>query len=328
MNDKIKVAFLFIFFVIFLFFGNDKILAESSQDLITNKGEIVPYSHFTITDTYSYKGDQTIRNTENRCSRERSFQEETTIGMDDREKIVNTRVFPYSACAFVAATYSNGETYIGSGSMISPDTVLTAGHVIYNKNLKQWPKSVTVYPGIDGSYAPFGQSNSTKLASLLGWTRRFDSKYDIGMIRLDDPIGINTGWFGLTSTAKTGLTVTSTGYPGDKPKQTMWTNSGKISSITQNNVYYRLDTFGGQSGSAVYNSSNQIVAVHAYAQYHRNFGTRTNSTIINWVKKDISTMRSFYGKYGPNWVRHFHVERDTAGNTLRTHYEGVDRYEK
>ncbi|WP_137665227.1 trypsin-like serine peptidase [Enterococcus hulanensis] len=307
---KIKTTILFFFFVVFLFSGNEAIHAEASLDLVTNHEEIISFKNFPINDTSSYKGIETSQNEETICVKDYFIQEETTIGRDDREKIINTKIFPYSACVFVTATYRSGETYIGSGSMISPDTVLTAGHVIYNKKLKQWPRSVTVYPGVNGSHAPFGHSSSSKLASLLGWTRRFDPQYDIGMIKLDCPLGITTGWFGLTSIARAGLKVTSTGYPGDKALQTMWTNSGEISSVTPNHVYYRLDTFGGQSGSAVYNSANQIVAVHAYAQDRQNFGTRTNAAIINWIKNDLKNMSSFPGTYGPILDKHFRVERN------------------
>lgn len=64
----------------------------------------------------------------------------------------------------------------------------------------------------------------------------------------------------------------------------MYTQTGNISQVTANNVFYRLDTTGGSSGSGVYNSKKQILAVNAYEYLNGtgdNFGTRITKEKLN-----------------------------------------------
>ena len=57
------------------------------------------------------------------------------------------------------------------------------------------------------------------------------------------------------------------GYPGDKPDGTQWYAARRIASVAARKVYYDIDTFGGQSGSAVYrivDGKRYAFAIHAY----------------------------------------------------------------
>lgn len=51
--------------------------------------------------------------------------------------------------------------------------------------------------------------------------------------------------------------------------------SGTVSEESTSIAYYSLDTAGGQSGSAILNSSNQVIGVHN-AGYRRTDGTQIN----------------------------------------------------
>ncbi|WP_280737054.1 MULTISPECIES: trypsin-like serine protease [unclassified Enterococcus] len=236
-------------------------------------------------------------------------EEEHIIGSDNRVRVTSTTKFPNSAVVHIQATFSNGKTYIGSGNMISSTSVLTAGHVVYNKDMG-WAVNVQVFPGVNGSKAPYGTTSGKKLLSVKGWTEENSSEYDVGLIRLDKPLGYNTGWFGLSSVVSVGMGITTTGYPGDKAAQTMWTNSGVVQSFTENNVYYELDTVGGQSGSPVYNAKNQVIATHAYGANTKNFGTRMNNVIYNWIQSDINSSIGVYRVYNPNSGAHFFTIKD------------------
>ncbi|MGH1833336.1 trypsin-like peptidase domain-containing protein [Enterococcus gilvus] len=315
-NNVKKILFL-VCFVGTLSVSAQHAHAASPYDLETNQGDVIPYSNTAVTSTPAVEGYQDTSSAEAVPIINTGPVEESIIGSDNRNRVSNTSIYPHSASVYITATFSNGKTYSGSGAMISPDTVLTAGHVIFNNNLKQWATIVTVYPGVNGNSAPFGKATATRLASVTGWTKNADSKYDIGMVRLTRPLGTNTGWFGLTSGASIGQTVTSTGYPGDKPRQSMWTMSGKISSLNNENVYYPLDTFGGQSGSPVFNSSRQILAVHAYGATTVNYGTRISSSIYNWISGDLNKIKSIFRLYNPNSGEHFYTDNGTEVNSLK-----------
>lgn len=194
------------------------------------------------------------------------------IGVDDRTRVEDTTAFPFSAIAQLVIRFKYGFAFYCTGWFVGPSIVITAGHCIYDHSLG-WAKRVTVYPGLNGSTAPFGKSREKRLYSVAGWVQRASPAYDYGAILLNAPLGAQTGWFGAASLDDEklrSLTVAVTGYPGDKPFGTLWTSSGRLFRITLLRLFYTLDTFAGQSGSPVYNQHTGracrfcAVGVHGY----------------------------------------------------------------
>ncbi|MBR9663594.1 DUF2606 domain-containing protein [Bacillus cereus] len=60
-----------------------------------------------------------------------------------------------SATVHVATQYNSGEIYGCTGALISKDTVLTAGHCIYNKEIGRWATNVIATPWRNGGQAPY-----------------------------------------------------------------------------------------------------------------------------------------------------------------------------
>lgn len=207
------------------------------------------------------------------------------IGNDSRQIVGNTTANPYRKVVYLSINFPNGKTYMGSGNMVSKDTVLTAGHCIYSKKDGGWASSVAVYAGRNGNYAPYGGAYSKKLISVSGWVDNSSSQHDIGAIKLDRDLGNIVGWFGLT-TAMNGP-ITLTGYHGDL-NQRQGTETGNLSRYTNTNVYYHHDSIGGSSGSGVYNSKQQILAVHAYGAQTENFGTRITQQYFSMINEWIT----------------------------------------
>ena len=83
-------------------------------------------------------------------------------------------------------------------------------------------------------------------------------------------IGDTLGFFGfaaLSDAELQNLLANTAGYPGDKPFGTQWFNAGAITQVTARRLFYMLDTFGGQSGSAVWrlqNGQRHGVGIHGY----------------------------------------------------------------
>ena len=210
---------------------------------------------------------------------------ETVHGPDNRVQITNTAVYPWRAHASLLITARDGSQWIGTGWFIGPHTLMTAGHVVFinapdNPARHGWVRSITVMPGRNGSSLPYGSVTSSNLRSVVGWTQHGDELYDYGAIILSSDLGLTTGWFGFgvyddaTLTSSTG---NISGYPGDKPDGTQWYDARKIASVGARKVFYDIDTFGGQSGSAVYRivqGHRYGVAVHAYGGATTNSGTR------------------------------------------------------
>lgn len=217
---------------------------------------------------------------------------ETVHGPDDRVQITNTSVYPWRVHASLLIQAADNSMWIGTGWFIGPHTLMTAGHVVHIKNSgvpgrDGWVKSINVMPGRNGNALPYGSVTSTNFRSVTGWTNSGDENYDYGAIIIPTNLGNTVGWFGFGVYSDSDLLGTVgniSGYPGDKPAGTQWYDFHKIASVNSRKVYYDIDTFGGQSGSAVYriiNGNRYGFAIHAYGGGTTNSGTRIVTPVYN-----------------------------------------------
>ena len=217
---------------------------------------------------------------------------EAVIGVDDRVQIQTTASYPWRVHCSLRITARDGSQWIGTGWFCGPHTVITAGHCVYIKNSgvagrDGWVRSITVIPGRNGATQPYGAVVSTAFRSVTGWVNSANQEYDYGAILLPTPLGSTTGWLGFGAFSDATLlasTANISGYPGDKPAGTQWYHARRVTSVGVRKVYYDVDTFGGQSGSAVYrivNGARYAIAVHAYGGATSNSGTRITSEVHN-----------------------------------------------
>ena len=211
------------------------------------------------------------------------------IGEDARIRITDTTSTPYRRIVYF--TFKNGiwDSHC-SGWLISADTVATAGHCVYAS--ARWVTNVRVYPARDGSVTPYGSCGAKRLYASAGWMKKRDTNYDYGAIKLDCTVGEQTGTFGYRqisqdAQALVGQPANVAGYPADKATATLWHHKGDITANTTsyaNLIFYTTDTFGGQSGSPVYNSyskcRNCAFAINAYSGTSANFGPRITKPVF------------------------------------------------
>ena len=239
----------------------------------------------------------------------------TVHGNDDRTRVTNTRSFPWRAVVKLNMQFPDGGNFIGSGAMVSPFHVLTAGHVIHSEDNGGFATSITAYPGQDdidrndsGQGRWYGGAEFTRLRTYTSWTEDQDWNHDWGLITLDRNIGDITGFFGYetlnVSDYNNGTTLNTAGYPGDRDGgRLMYRATGPSDSATDTKVFYTgfegMDTAGGQSGSGVWRYSSasntrHIHAIHAYGSGadNLNSGTRINADkfnrLNNWIAADAS----------------------------------------
>ena len=233
------------------------------------------------------------------------------LSQDGRTRIIKTGDWPYRVHGHLIMTFSNGNQYVGSGTMVGPSHVLTAGHNLYSHNRGEgWATKVTFIPAQNGEIAPWGKSEGVALLSVRGWVNNTDPRlsmpYDMGMVILDKEIGKSTGWLGLlcgSDKLLEPLIVNVTGYPGDKgePHQwstQMWTMGHRVKRLDKDKLYYDIDTFQGQSGSglwAQYNDGYYAVGIHAYGEGIDGQGNSATRITEAKIKRIIDWLNGYYG---------------------------------
>lgn len=183
---------------------------------------------------------------------------ESVIGPDGRVQVTDTTQYPARAIGQIELVDFDGGEFICTGWLIDSNSILTSGHCAFNPapTGDHIIQSAQFFPGRNGGFDPFGGCNVTSAFSRAGWRVNGLAKDDWAVMGLDCPIGNTVGWLGYFSLSAVngldGKTARVEGYPGDKPFGTHWKMSGTIAARTDaNNVYYPMDTFGGQSGSPI-----------------------------------------------------------------------------
>lgn len=228
---------------------------------------------------------------------------EAIIGSDDRVLVTNHEAYPWHCICSLLITAATGLTYVGTGWLVSPRVVVTAGHCVYMSNEGGWPTQIEVIPGRFGTQRPFGSAISRDLRSVTGWTVDNDRDYDYGAILLpeDKRFGDDLGWFGYANRDDDylrGATLNLAGYPGDGGKAgperqqgTPWFHSRAVSDVNDKQITYEIDTYGGQSGSPVWemtaDGSRYGLAIHTWGTSVNNGGTRITrevfDKIVSWA---------------------------------------------
>jgi glutamyl endopeptidase len=232
---------------------------------------------------------------------------ESIIGpTDDRIRILDTDLFPWRMICALRMRGASGAGAIGTGWLVGPKTVITAGHCVYSSHFfGGWASSIDVSAGRNGSEYPYGTVVSQRFSSVDLWVNSENPDFDIGCIHLDDPIGDKVGWFAVGAIAPgelEGYKVNVSGYPGDRGRGTeQYHHNNRVLRVSERRLFYDVDTFGGQSGAPVWIHERDdappiAVGIHAYGVGGSPGGLEANSApriipevleqIRVWVEED------------------------------------------
>ncbi|KAJ1323344.1 glutamyl endopeptidase [Microdochium nivale] len=191
---------------------------------------------------------------------EPALAERAIYGKDDRVALTNS-AYPWSAIGKVQ--WSNGVWC--SGTLVGPRHVVTARHCTPTNGEK-----VTV------RFSPFFYNGETKYPGSAVTTYIFPSNragqclygLDWAIHILKDRIGEPRGFFGaktLTSGMLNKNNINNAGYPGDKFSGQRPIRSSKSKLLGMGGcagdspATANVDTAGGQSGSAIWNTDNYVL---------------------------------------------------------------------
>ena len=239
------------------------------------------------------------------------------IGTDDRTQVLQTRNWPYRGIVKMYMTFNNvlnqrdgkyrNRTYVGTGFMEGPNLMVTAGHCGYSDvtsdgdfndgiSNPRFPDVIEVYAGLNGSseispsYIYYARVSVINIQKEYFENPTFN--YDWAAMELDRDLGNHTGYYGkISNWYKANASVYSYGYPGDKP-DTMWETHGKLTGKNDYKYNYDFDTYGGQSGSPVFmttdDGSTYVCGIHTSGASTANYATRINSFIFHYLNSFVT----------------------------------------
>ncbi len=205
--------------------------------------------------------------------------------VDNRSALDNSLsiTYPYNTIGMLTIEYRT-QFIRGTGFLISPYTVLTNAHNLYNTALGGWYKGARFSPGQyetiwPENRQPFSTKEPAK-AEVNQTFLRYESyndrenliRYDYGALFFNQPFkGITT--FMPLQFNQVPTSVSVVGYPGfvrGSPSQGQWLAQGTVLSQNENCLFYDALTSGGSSGSPVFTYSPssgtyRVVAIHSFA---------------------------------------------------------------
>jgi len=230
---------------------------------------------------------------------------ETIFPPDDRTVVPysTTTTYPWRTVCKIYIKAADGSGWQGSAAMIGAGQgghgywILTVAHCVYMHDHGGWASSIEVIPGYDGVQSeqyqkmPYYHALVTQSVTYTAWINDADYRYDIAWCKLDRNLGDYTGWMGrLTADpgwgGYTGILNTA-GYPGDKDGAVrMYFDSDYGTYANENNIWFLMDSWNGQSGSPVWHYDGTSRYIVGNVAYHGdlpygNVGTRINQATFD-----------------------------------------------
>jgi V8-like Glu-specific endopeptidase len=221
------------------------------------------------------------------------------FGEDNRTLVADPTIFPYSSVVSIHVDVG-GSTYIGSGAIIDSFHVLTVAHIAYIHEEGGWVDTMELVPAREFTTRPYGTAYADRIRLPGEWIASADYRYDWAVITLDRSIGDLTGWMGIATFDEDDpiyySMVETAGYPGDLNSGWYMYNTSDYGKGADYYIHeFALDTYGGQSGSAIWmeNASGQyIITILAYEIVDGadwNFGTRINDDLYSQIATFLMT---------------------------------------
>ena len=237
----------------------------------------------------------------------------TIIGTDDRERVSDTTVAPYSAvcrivCIFEDIRYNPTNEIVpiytyGTGFLTGYNQIMSAGHLFYGDITvdncddgifnPRFPDRIIVQPGaylddLGNLIKPFGEYEVKSCYIQKTYYNTIDINYDWGIgILYDDDIWKETGCFGMYSNTSDNTVlsydINVPGYPADKYGD-MYTAEGKIIDVNRYRIYHNADAIDCNSGSPLYFVEDGycfVEGLHTTSEGTRNGATRLTMFIFD-----------------------------------------------
>lgn len=221
--------------------------------------------------------------------------QESIIGPDGRTQQQDTAAYPHRAIGHLEIIQDNSLAYC-TGWLIDRNSILTAGHCAYTGGTDNPIETAHFIPGRNAGVWPYDAASVVEMYAPYEWRFQGKMTHDWAVMQLNWDIGAEVGWFGFYSLPGTnrfaGTRARVQGYPADKYLGTQWQMAGTVHHSSNRQVFYPMDTFGGQSGSPVFKWNRPSCngpcgfAIHAYGATGNplnNSGTRITASVFDTI---------------------------------------------
>ena len=180
----------------------------------------------------------------------------------------------------------SGVYYMGSGFLIDPKHVLTAGYNVHEGQGGDWSTDIIVAPAYENNSMPYGVALGVGKSCFNGWINNSDLRYNIGMVELNRPMGAITGCFDYDSGYSLEDHFFNAGYPAEAPFDGgyMYVRHGTLDFSSDYFFGFYQKFYAGMGGSAVFvpfDSDNFVV----YGVVSHGDNSTTNCVCITSSKK-------------------------------------------
>ncbi len=226
------------------------------------------------------------------------------FGSDDRQRVADTTLPPWSAVVYVESTFPTGSIFGMSGVLAGPYTVLTSALAIYNPDAGGWAESVQVFPGQNQAseganiIEPFGSQFAEFIEVPQSWIDDGDVGSLYGAVLLPERFDGIPNSLPVVFDAEPDDLVNLAGYDqmaqGESNSFAQWHRSGTLDAIDSVFFDHRMDDDGGALGAPAWEffeqSSTRRVfgleccnAVDLGANSGIRFTSENEGLITDWV---------------------------------------------
>lgn len=214
---------------------------------------------------------------------------------------------PHEGIGLMYMRWNDGERYRGTGVLVDNQHILTCAHNLVDKQQKGNGEAnmIWFFPGWNSTEILDPGKSSRVIKGIYHHLYRMgQDAWDVGICRLENPVRVNSHHF-FTPTEpddyESEFDANLTGYPKDKAGE-MWQDSCNIDNmeITTNTMLYGHTTYGGSSGSPIWQSIGDVTKQYGIHVSQEDEDIRRGVMITSAVKTWIRGALQYSDKLNEN----------------------------